>query len=115
MGGYRLHSKYYMEQLNRKREPNEHRKSSKFDRGTPYTGALFKIKNWMEQGKKKYLIQGQKGKSLTKFVKWEKKGSKCFRDIMTKNSRIEQGKNLIKLPQVKTFLRLVGTQNIESI
>ena len=33
---------------------------------------------------------------------------------MTKNSRIEQGKNLIKLPQVKTFLRLVGTQNIES-
>ena len=32
---------------------------------------------------------------------------------MTKNSRIEQGKNLIKLPLVKTFSRLVGTQNIE--
>ena len=43
-----------------------------------------------------------------------KKGSKCFRDIMTKNSRIEQGKNLSKLLQVKTFSRLVGTQNIET-
>ena len=39
-----------MEQLNRKREPNEHRKSLKLDRGSTYTGALFKIKNWMEQG-----------------------------------------------------------------
>ena len=73
-----------------------------------------KLKIGWNRAKKIYLIQGHKGKSLNKFVKWERKGSKCFRDIMTKNSRIEQGKNLIKLPQVKTFLRLVGTQNIES-
>ena len=73
-----------------------------------------KLKIGWNRAKKKYLIQGHKGKSLNEFVKWERKGSKCFRDIMTKNSRIEQGKNLIKLPQVKTFLRSVGNQNIDS-
>ena len=57
-----------------------------------------KLKIGWNRAKKKYLIQGHKGKSLNEFVKWERKGSKCFRDIMTKNSRIEQGKNLIKLP-----------------
>ena len=73
-----------------------------------------KLKIRWNRARKKYLIHGQKGKTLTEFVKWEKKGSQCFRDIMTKNSRIEQGKNLSKLPQVKTFSRLVGTQNIET-
>ena len=43
-----------------------------------------KLKIGWNRAKKKYLIKGQKGKSLTEFVKWERKGSKCFRDIMTK-------------------------------
>ena len=41
-----------------------------------------------------------------------KKGSKCFRDIMTKISSIEQGTT--KFPQVKTFSWLVSTQHIET-
>ena len=33
---------------------------------------------------------------------------------MTKNSKIEQGKNLAKLSQVKTFSRLTGSDNIDT-
>ena len=42
-----------------------------------------------------------------------KNGSKRFRNILTKNSRVEQGKNVTKLSQVKTFARLTGSKNTE--
>ena len=69
------------------------------------------MSNWV-------LLFNEKGKVFRYFNKKSVFGWKShfysFRDIMTKNSRIEQGKNLTKLPQVKTFSRLVGTQHIET-
>ena len=32
----------------------------------------------MEQGKKKYQVEGKKGTKLGDFMSWDKKGSKCL-------------------------------------
>ena len=69
----------------------------------------------MEQGKKKYQVEGKKGTKLGDFMSWDKKGSKCFRTILTKNSGTYDGKTIKNMPQVKTFLRLTETktENVE--
>ena len=43
----------------------------------------------------------------------DRKGSKRFREILTKNSRMEHEKNLKNLQQVKTFACLTGLVNTE--
>ena len=43
-----------------------------------------------------------------------KKGSKGLREILTKNSKAVNEKNLPKLTQVVTFLKLTGSTNIET-
>ena len=43
----------------------------------------------------------------------QKKGSKGLREILTKNSKALEEKNLPKLTQVVTFLKLTGSANIE--
>ena len=43
-------------------------------------------------------------------MSWDKKGSKCFRTILTKNYGTYDGKTIKNMPQVKTFLRLTETE-----
>ena len=62
---------------------------------------------------KKYQVEGKKGTKLVDFMRWDKKGSKCFRTIFTRNSGTYDGKTIKSLPQVKTFLRLTETENLE--
>ena len=52
---------------------------------------------------KKYQVEGKKGTKLGDFMSWDKKGSKCFRTILTKNSGTYDGKTIKNMPQVKTF------------
>ena len=66
----------------------------------------------MEKGKKKFQVEGKKGTKLYDFIKSDKKGSKCFRNIFTKNSGSYDGKTISNMPQVKTFLRLSETENV---
>ena len=43
----------------------------------------------------------------------DRKGSKRFREILTKNSRMDHEKNLKNLQQVNTFARLTGSVNTD--
>ena len=69
----------------------------------------------MEKGQKKYQVEGKKGTKLCDFINSDKKGSKCIRTIITKNSGTYDGKTIRNMPQVKTFLGLTETENIEII
>ena len=62
---------------------------------------------------KKYRVEGKKGSTLNEFIMLDRKGSKRFREILTKKSTLEQGKNLKNLSQVKTFSRLTGSLNTD--
>ena len=73
------------------------------------------LKAGWNRAKKKYQVEGKKGTKLRDFMSWDKKGSKCFRTILTKNSGTYDGKTIKNMPQVKTFLRLTiaETENVE--
>ena len=71
------------------------------------------IKIGWKRAKKKYQVEGKKGSKLGDFMSWDKKGSKCFRTILTKNSGTYDGKTIKNMLQAKTFLRLTETENIE--
>ena len=73
------------------------------------------LKAGWNRAKKKYQVEGKKGTKLGDFMSWDKKGSKCFRTILTKNSGTYDGKTIKNMPQVKTFLRLTETktENVE--
>ena len=68
---------------------------------------------WNRAKKRKFHVNGKKGSTLNEFIMSERKGSKRFREIFTKNSRMDHEKNLKNLQQVKTFSSLTGSVNIE--
>ena len=67
---------------------------------------------WKRATQKKFQVEGKKGTKLYDFIKSDKKGSKCFRNIFTKNSGSYDGKTISNMPQVKTFLRLSETEDV---
>ena len=73
------------------------------------------LKAGWNRAKKKYQVEGKKGTKLVDFMSRDKKGSKCFRTILTKNSGTYDRKTIKNMPQVKTFLGLTETEteNIE--
>ena len=71
------------------------------------------LKIGWNRAKKKFHVNGKNGSTLNDFLMLDRKGSKRFREILTKNSRMEQGKNLKNLQQVKTYARLTGSANTE--
>ena len=75
--------------------------------------SMFVGKLFVVSGPYKTRLYGEKGTKLGDFMRWEKKGSKCFRTILTKNSGTYDGKTIKNMPQVKTFLRLTETENVE--
>ena len=71
-----------------------------------------KLKIGWNKAKKKFFKEGEKSNTLLSFMTVEKKGSKRFRTIFTKNQRQEAEKNLGKMTQIKTFLKLTYSENI---
>ena len=71
------------------------------------------LKIGWNRAKKKFHVNGKNGSTLNDFLMLDRKGSKRFREILTKNSRMEHEKNLKNLQQVKTFARLTGSVNTE--
>ena len=71
-----------------------------------------KLKIGWNRAKKKYFKEGEKSNTLLSFMTVEKKGSTRFRAVLTKNQRPEAEKNLGKMTQIKTFLKLTYSENI---
>ena len=49
---------------------------------------------WNRAKKRKFHVNGKKGSTLNEFIMSERKGSKRFREILTKNSRMDHEKIL---------------------
>ena len=74
-----------------------------------------KLKIGWNKARKKFHEDGEKGFSLFTFMASEKKGSKLFRRILTKTPKKVVEKNIKQMSQVKTFLRLTETNELETI
>ena len=71
------------------------------------------LKIGWNRAKKKFRVDGKKGCTLNEFIKSDRKGSKRFREILTKNSRLEHEKSPKNLQQVRTFSCLTGSVNTD--
>ena len=73
------------------------------------------LKSGYKIARKKYHKEGEKAFTLEDFVLNPSKGSKRFRNILTKNTEKGKGWKIQNLTQVKTYKKLTGVENLTDL
>ena len=73
------------------------------------------LKSGYKIARKKYHKEGEKTVTLENFVLNPSKGSKRFRNILTKNTDKGKGWKIQNLTQVKTYKKLTGVENLTDL